>query len=77
MRDQPRQLRVLSRVERLETKGGDHEIRARSIEIAREHVILDEGDLVGAMGMQPLECAGVHARGNIDGRNRTRRWKPP
>ena len=36
-------------------------------QIACQHVILDEFDLVGTVGVKPLHGAAMHAGGDIDG----------
>ena len=61
---------MLLGIECLQSEGGDDEIRALRRQIACQHVILDEFDPVGTVGVQPLDGAAMHAGGDIDGRDR-------
>src|SRR5258708_9274041 len=61
---------MLLGIERLQAERGDDEVHALRRQIACQHVILDEFDPVGTVGMKPLHGAAMHAGRDVDSRDR-------
>lgn len=66
-RDQGGQASMLFRIECLQSERRDDEVGALRRQIACQHVILNEFDPVGTVGVKPLDGATMHAGGDVDG----------